>query len=434
MSYIKRKNVLSLRMYSNTNYFMCVMKISTLLITLAIPALAQTTYYWDTDAVTPGFGSASGTVGTDPFFTTDATGSSITVGSVLTASDTLRFGEDSVGIGSGTVNINGTLLANNIEFGNASGAVTLTGGTIDFGGGSDVISATTGAVAATATHTINSDISNSGGNLTFGTQVTNNEDYIVNGVISGAGGVTGRTSNFNGSVSLNALNTFTGNFQITTGQVNANTLANAGTASSIGAGSGIILSAGGGQNPVLNYTGLADTSTDRDITLQRGGNNVIIAQEGNLNLSGDITGANTSFDNPLFLSGESANVSSQNEVSGVIGEAAGATTTVTVGTFGPRGGTGERGSWNLSGVNTYTGKTTINNGSVMSLIGSGSIDESEELAILAGGVYGVFSSDSTFGNTVTGQGSVFGNFTAESASGAINPGLDGNRNRHPDLL
>lgn len=72
--------------------------------------------------------------------------------------------------------------------------------------------------------------------------------------------------------------------------------------------------------------------------------------------------------------------------------------------------------------NTYSGTTTVSGG-ILSLAGTTSIDSSSEIAIANGAVFSVAAtSDKTFGNAVSGTGSIVGDFTSESSSGSINPG------------
>ena len=166
------------------------------------------------------------------------------------------------------------------------------------------------------TVTINNDLSKATGTLRFGTQNTANEKYVMNGVLSGGFGVDGRVTNGSGQLYLNGLNTFTGNFSMTTGQYYANTLADSGVASSLGAGSSISMGGGGGQNPRLVYTGSTATSTDRTLTVNANGIVGIIAQDGALDLSGTIRSNSGASTWNLFLSGTAD--TGTNEVSGVM--------------------------------------------------------------------------------------------------------------------
>lgn len=91
---------------------------------------AATSYYWDPDgADIVGFGTASGTWGTDDFWGTDATGSGVTSNPTMTNADDIHFGTDALGLAAGT--IVGPATAQeflNMTFGSASGNITLSGG------------------------------------------------------------------------------------------------------------------------------------------------------------------------------------------------------------------------------------------------------------------------------------------------------------------
>ena len=68
--------------------------------TLAFSFSAQAgTYYWDTDgSATPGFGTASGTWGTDAFWGADAAGSGATANTTITTADDVNFGTATAGL------------------------------------------------------------------------------------------------------------------------------------------------------------------------------------------------------------------------------------------------------------------------------------------------------------------------------------------------
>lgn len=152
-------------------------------------------------------------------------------------------------------------------------------------------------------------------------------------IISGAGGlqITGP-----GTVTLNQLNTYTGGTTITSGTVNVNVLANAGTASSLGSGTASpIINLG---NATLLYTGTGHSS-NRAINLT-GSGTLNASGSGTLTLSGGITGTQN-----LILTGTGTGIES-----GAIATTTGNVTKDGVGT------------WRLSGTNTYSGITTINNG------------------------------------------------------------------------
>ena len=138
------------------------------------------TYYWDTNGATAGFGTASGTWGTDVYWSTDSDGTSVPTLSSVTSADSVYFGTDTDGLASGTVNVSGAQSAKELLFGKASGAITLTGDQITLAN-NGLIWAATSAGAKSATHTINNDIYMAGGSFRFGRQNTANESYIMNG-------------------------------------------------------------------------------------------------------------------------------------------------------------------------------------------------------------------------------------------------------------
>ena len=351
-------------------------------------------YYWDTDGATAGFGTAGGTwLNPTPGGTTgwsaDSTGASA-IGSVTTATGghPVFSAPTRVGLATGTVDIGAAVVnVGGLRFGKASGDITLTGGDIVMAGGDTLIQASSGGGSVTNTHTINNDLSKTSGTLRFGTQNTGSEHYIMNGVLSGGFGLDSRMVNNSGVLELNGLNTFTGNVSITTGQINANTLADSGVASSLGAGSALGMGGGAGQNPRLVYTGSNATSTNRTLTVNANGIAGIIAQDGALDLSGDIrsnTGASTW---NLFLSG-TANTGT-NTISGVMQDNGSGNLAVQVKNFGATGVTGEAAFWEFTGNNTYTGNTTVANGSTLKVSGAGQ---------LGGGTY---SSTLTINDTST---------------------------------
>lgn len=101
------------------------------------PVWAQSTYYWDNNSTTAGFGTAGGTwlAPTLSQWSTDATGLLAPGASITTTtSDALHFGTATDGLTAGTITLSGTVSANSLTFGSASGAVLLSGGIITLGG------------------------------------------------------------------------------------------------------------------------------------------------------------------------------------------------------------------------------------------------------------------------------------------------------------
>ena len=394
-------------------------------------------YYWDNNDNTAGFGTAGGTwlnptPGGTTGWSTDSTGASA-IGSVTTATaDTLFFGTDTVGLATGTVDIGAAVVnVSKLQFGKASGDITLTGGDIAMAGSTTYIRASSGGGSVSNTVTINNDLSKVSGTLTFGRQNTVNEKYVMNGVLSGGFGVDGRVTNGSGQLYLNGLNTFTGNFSMTTGQYYANTLADSGQASSLGAGNSISMGGGSGQNPRLIYTGSTATSTDRALTVNANGIVGIIAQDGALDLSGTVKANNGATTYNLYLSGTAD--TGTNTISGVMQDNGSGKLAVQVSNFGATGVTGEAAYWDFTGNNTYTGNTTIANGSTLKVSGAGQLGggtysntltindssafhyDGDNLQTLSGTVQG----SGTGGILATGSGQLRIHFNASQFSGPV---------------
>lgn len=158
--------------------------------------------------------------------------------------------------------------------------ITFSGGTTFSGGGT--LQVGTGGVSAAGTNqisvakivmgadatftlanttTITTEIDTNGRALLLSTNSTNGLN-LSNVVISGGGAVTLRAGGFGNSITLGGANTFTGPVSISQANVNFTTLANAGTASSFGAGGGDITVGGLSSTMHLTHTG-AGGSTDR---------------------------------------------------------------------------------------------------------------------------------------------------------------------------
>jgi hypothetical protein len=102
---------------------------------LAVPAAnAQTTYYWDSNGSTAGFGNTTGTWGTDSFWSTDIAGTSATANPTITTADTVNFGTATLNYANGTVT--GPAAAQgflNMNFGaGQTTALVISGGTRDW--------------------------------------------------------------------------------------------------------------------------------------------------------------------------------------------------------------------------------------------------------------------------------------------------------------
>jgi len=110
-------------------------------VALTAVAARAATNYWDTNGDTAGFGSAGGTWGVDAYWSADAAGASAPGVTDTTADDDLFFGTSGLGIGAGTVTVDGANQAfRTLTFGAASGAITLSGGTLNLAAPSSKVS------------------------------------------------------------------------------------------------------------------------------------------------------------------------------------------------------------------------------------------------------------------------------------------------------
>ncbi|MCX7927480.1 MAG: autotransporter-associated beta strand repeat-containing protein [Candidatus Omnitrophica bacterium] len=205
------------------------------------------------------------------------------------------------------------------------GSLQLNGNVTSTGGSSNALISGNLIMAATRTFTL-----------------TNSTDGLtISAVISGAGGLTKAG---NGTLTLTGLNTFTGAVTINAGTVVVNSLANTGSASSLGTGTSAISMAA---STVLRYIGTGGT-TDRSITLTGSGVTIVADGTGPIIFTGGVTGSTYN----LILDGSGEGIFR----SGVIA--------ITTGSITKNG----IGIWTLDAANTYTGVTTVNEGTMVTTI------------------------------------------------------------------
>ncbi|MFN6336509.1 MAG: beta strand repeat-containing protein, partial [Sphingobacteriales bacterium] len=188
-----------------------------------------------------------------------------------------------------------------------------------------------------ATRTIATDVAAFGG--------------LLEGVIRNSSGTAGITKTGIGPLSLSGLNTFNGPVTINGGTLNANTLANGGSASSLGAStsdaSNLVISGG-----TLRYTGGA-ASTNRQFT---------ISSTGALDASGSAAINFTNIASPAYgtvdqtrtLTLTGTNTNNNILAANLADNGTGAVSLTKTGA----------GLWVLSGASSYTGATTLNAGTL----------------------------------------------------------------------
>ena len=276
-----------------------------------------------------------------------------------------------------------TISAGKLEYGIANaistGAITVSGGTLDMKTFSDAV----GTVTVSGTGTI------------MGTGVLTGSSYAVQSgtistILAGAGALTKTTS---GTVTLSAVNTYTGVTTISAGILSVSTIGDGGVAGNLGqatnAAANLVL--GGG---TLQYTG-ATASTNRNFTLNSFTTSTIEIT----------TGANT-----LTISGAS---------------------TATLGALTKTGA----GKLQLSGANGYTGTTTISAGTLS--YGVANALSNGAVIVNDGGIYDLngfsdaigtltVNSGTTGGSVTTGAGTLTLGGNVSSTGGAANASISGN--------
>lgn len=230
-----------------------------------------------------------------------------------------------------------------------SGGVTLAAGDLTVGNGGALGSGrlTVGGLS-TLSSSANITLSNSV-SLNAGLTIDGSNDLSLDGVIDGLSYLTYAGS---GTLTLNGANTFTGGVTLTSGQLAV------GNNSALGAG-------------VLNVIGNAEiTTTGSAVTLA---NSIIIAPGATLGLAG-----------------------------------AGGTFNLSGGLFGAGSLTINGGTLRLTGLNSYSGITTVNAGGILQ-IGSGGAFNGVNMVTLAGGTLDLHGYNQTIGSldatgTVTNDG------------------------------
>ncbi|MGR4867942.1 autotransporter-associated beta strand repeat-containing protein [Variovorax sp. LARHSF232] len=224
------------------------------------------------------------------------------------------------------------------------------GGTLDASGTGIIEFASTAPVTlagANTARTLTLTGTNTGYNI-LAAQLDNN-----------GAGITSLTKTGTGTWRLtNASSTYTGVTRINGGVLSVDQLANGGQASSIGASSNAAANLVIGNGSTLRYTGAGD-STDRQFTLDSGVTFIESSGSGALQFTNTgavtLTGTNTA--RTIALGGTNTG---NNTFGGTIGNNGTGATTLAK---------NDSGTWILTGNNTYTGNTVINDGNLV--IGNG---------------------------------------------------------------
>lgn len=300
----------------------------------------------------------------------NAPGNSLTysgsIGNFRSGSGTTRNDVGLTKLGSGTLTLTGS--------NSYSGLTAITGGTLSgdtirnsglsssFGSGSGFSISNGATLEFSGFAGTNRTISLGSGGGTIA--VLGIDGLFINGVVSGAGGLT-KTGP--GPLSLNASNSYAGTTVITGGALAGNTIANSGSNSSFGSGSSFSISDGA----TLEYTG-STTSTDRTLSLGSGGGRIAVnGAATNLTWAGTISGAGgltKSGFGTLALSGTNTYTGGTTIVDGKLrlnGSVTGPVAIMNLGTlsgtgtiFGNVSGTGRLAPGNSPGIITINGNYT----------------------------------------------------------------------------
>ncbi|MGL6073864.1 MAG: beta strand repeat-containing protein [Fimbriiglobus sp.] len=236
---------------------------------LAPPLFAQTTYFWDVNSTTAGFGTAAGTWGTSTNWSTSSAGTATTTNPTTLPTDIVNFGTGGFGLGGGTISVMaGGVDAERINFGSASGAIELTGGQISLGGAATI------ATFNSAVNTIGSVIAGSGGLTKMGVGTLNlngGSVYTFTGGLNVNGGTL--ALNYSG-VSDNLINTgnavsFGGGAIVMTAKSSGTSSQTFGNVTVNSGGGSLLVNPNGGTSMTVTLGTLTTTASGGSFTVGR---------------------------------------------------------------------------------------------------------------------------------------------------------------------
>ena len=248
--------------------------------------------------------------------------------------------------------------------------------------------------------------------FTLGGSGTGGNEF--SGLLTNNGANTMRLiKNDTGTWKVSGANTFSGLMDLFNGTMQATTISNTGSASSLGTGGTIRFGGWASSAPVLEYVGSGSTNNKQfklggggtantGGTILNNGTGALVFNNATFNTTGD--GAFSGTTRALTLGGSNT---ADNAISGVIRDNNSGNTVSVV-----KDGTGK---WTLSGANTYTGETTISNGTLQ--IGTGGTLASSGIRV-SGGTFETTAAntvaDTSTVNISSGTYSIGGNDTVAS--------------------
>ena len=248
--------------------------------------------------------------------------------------------------------------------------------------------------------------------FTLGGSGTGGNEF--SGLLTNNGANTMRLiKNDTGTWKVSGANTFSGLMDLFNGTMQATTISNTGSASSLGTGGTIRFGGWASSAPVLEYVGSGSTNNKQfklggggtantGGTILNNGTGALVFNNAAFNTAGD--GAFSGTTRALTLGGSNT---ADNAISGVIRDNNSGNTVSVV-----KDGTGK---WTLSGANTYTGETTISNGTLQ--IGTGGTLASSGIRV-SGGTFETTAAntvaDTSTVNISSGTYSIGGNDTVAS--------------------